>query len=275
MAPISKWIAAAIFVVACFGLADEGALMGAARAQTPTTTLDTEMKYFYRAPSTEAVTKILKEFSHSPFVGNPASYPPLTGFLAAFFSRHPESIDAIVSTDVDPRVLWPTAIALRLAGQGERAEAVSAQMRAAGLTPPKLDEIPVSLEMVRAQTPSDFDVLWGASFATGDPHYCLTILDAFRSYANKDNNASELVAVEAELVKGSNADLRWVRQKWGDAKTIALVYMATALWGLRSNAAQHEFVKLAIVRYVVNHPDEPAARALMGKVVGNANGKPL
>jgi hypothetical protein len=237
-----------------------------ASAQTPPTSLDMDMKYFYRAPSTEAVAKIVKEFSKPPYVNTPASYPPLAGFLAAFFSRHPDSIDAIISVDVDPRVLWSTAIALRLAGQAKRADEVSARMRAAGFKPPNLDSFPASLEMVQARTPADFDLLWGASSATGDPRYCLTILQAFRTYADKDDNASMVVSVEREIEKGSSGNLRWVRQKLGDAKTVELVYMASALWGLRSNAAQHEFVKLALLRYIAMHPDEPAARALMGRV---------
>ncbi|RQR88913.1 MULTISPECIES: hypothetical protein [unclassified Burkholderia] len=266
MALIPRWIVASIVVAACCGLAVDGGLVGGAKAQTLPTTLDKEIKYFYRAPSTEAVAKILKDFSKPPYVGNAASYPPLAGFLAAFFSRYPGSVNAVVTTDVDPRVLWSVAIGLRLAGQAQKAEAVAARMQAAGLKSPELDKLPASLGMIRAQTPSDFDLLWGASSATGDSRYCLVILDAFRSYANEGNNAKVLVAIEKEVEKGPKGDLHWVRQQWGNAKAIELIYMASALWGLRSNAAQHDFVRAAIGQYIAAHPDEPAARALVGKV---------
>jgi hypothetical protein len=246
MALITRWIALAIFLMGCHSFAPQSGLIRVAQAQTPPDTLGNEMKYFYKTPSTEAATKIVKAFGKPPYIGNTGSYPPLTGFLAAVFLKYPDNIDTIVAAEVDPRGLWSTAIALRLAGQEKKAEAISARMQAAELKPPALDKLPMSLEMVQAQTPSDFDVLWGASFATGDPRYCLKILEAFRSYANKDNNAGVLVVIEREIEKGSKGDLRWVRQKWGDAKTIELIYMATALWALRSNGAQHEFVDRAI-----------------------------
>ncbi|WP_152036702.1 hypothetical protein [Burkholderia pyrrocinia] len=266
MALTPRWIAASIVLMACCCLAVVGGKAGGAQAQTLPTTLDSEMKYFYRAPSTEAARTILKDFSKPPYVSNAASYPPLAGFLAAFFTKYPGSIDTVVATDVDPRVLWSVAIGLHLAGQAQRAEAVAARMQAAGLKPPVLDKLPASLSMIRARTPSDFDLLWGASSATGDPRYCMIILDAFRSYANEGNNAKVLVAIEKEVEKGSKGDLRWVRQQWGDAKSIELIYMASALWGLKSNASQHVFVRAAIGRYTAAHPDEAAARALVGKV---------
>ncbi len=98
--------------------------------------------------------------------------------------------------------------------------------------------------------PNEFDILWGASFASGDPRYALKILEHFATVANVDGNAADMVNVAGNF--GTGADTRWLVQKRGANKAVELIAQSTALWALYSNSLQHEFVRSAVgkIRYL-------------------------
>jgi tetratricopeptide (TPR) repeat protein len=121
--------------------------------------------------------------------------------------------------------------------------------------------VPASLDAVVATGPREFDLLWGASFASGDPRYCLKILDHFVGVANVDGNAEDMITIARNI--GTGADLHWVVAKRGADKGGALIAQSTALWALNSNAHQHEFVRNAVGQYIAQHPGEPASKALI------------
>jgi hypothetical protein len=41
-----------------------------------------------------------------------------------------------------------------------------------------------------------------------------------------------------------------------------MVYAASALWAIQSNARQHPFVKQTVTKYIGDHPGTPATKAL-------------
>ena len=115
--------------------------------------------------------------------------------------------------------------------------------------------------LFRSTGPNEFDILWGASFASGDPRYALKILDHFATVANADGNAEDMVNIARKF--GTGADKQWLVQKRGATKAAELLTQSTALWGLYSNSLQHEFIRSAVGRYLGQHPEEPASKALV------------
>ena len=101
--------------------------------------------------------------------GKAGAQPAMIGFLAASFQRHPGDIDAMIPAGLSPPILGVIALSLRLAGQGERAQSMVDRLRKSGAVVPDLARIPSSLNAVAATGPSEFDMLWGASFATENP----------------------------------------------------------------------------------------------------------
>ena len=125
---------------------------------------------------------------------------------------------------------------------------------------PNLATIPTSLDAVQAVGPPEFDLLWGASFASGDPRYCSKILARFAAVANVGDNADDLVHLARNMESGQ--DQQWIVDKRGPDKARELVPVASALCALHSNAEHHPFVQTVMTEYITAHSTEPAAKAL-------------
>jgi hypothetical protein len=158
------------------------------------------------------------------------------------------------------------ATSLHLAGQENRAQQFVDRLKAIGYGAPDLTGLPPSLDAVTAKGPGEFDVLWGASFATGDPRYCLKILASYAAVANVADTSEDIVRLATTLHGG--ADNHWVVEKWGADKARELIVQAVALWALDSNARQHEFVRTAVTNYIGAHPNEPASKGLLAVAQG-------
>jgi len=217
--------------------------------------------YFYREADPTKVAPLLAEFNASPAIMAPAAFPAMIGFLAVLFAKYPNQVDAMIPPDLAPRLQGAVAVALYLAGRADKAREIADRIKSAGLGTVSFENVPKTLDTVEARVPNDFDVLWGASFASGDPRYCLKILDRFAAFANVDGHAEDTVAVIK--ARAANADLRWLLEKRGEASARDIVLMASALWSLDSNARQHEFVRSALDSYIKSHPDTPASQALL------------
>lgn len=108
------------------------------------------------------------------------------------------------------------------------------------------------------------DMLWGASFATGDPQYAKRILDFYAPVADRGTiDVDDLVGVVKAIKSGDMRNVPALRSKYGDEKVVELVFAATALWGLNMNAGPHPFVRKLMHSYVAANPSEPAARGLI------------
>jgi tetratricopeptide (TPR) repeat protein len=153
------------------------------------------------------------------------------------------------------------ATSLKLAGQDARAQSLADHLKTSGAPAPDLRYVPSSLDAVAASGPNEFDLLWGASFASGDPRYTLKILDHFAAIANVDGNAEDMVTIARTF--GTGADIGWLKKKRGAQKAGDLIAQSTALWALNSNARQHEFIRNAVGKYITTRPEEPASKALI------------
>jgi tetratricopeptide (TPR) repeat protein len=233
----------------------------AAWGEETTAVSEADMTYFYKAPDPARVPRLIAYFDALRMAEKAGARPALIGFLAAVFQRYPADIDKMIPESSSPQMLHLLAVSLRLAGQQTRAESVVRELKSWDYSAvPDLAAIPASLEAVEASGPSDFDLLWGASLATGEPRYCAKILKRFAEVANADDNADDLVHLVRDRESGD--DQQWIVEKRGEDKARELILASTALWSLHSNAQQHAFVHGMLNEYLAQHPTEPAAKAL-------------
>jgi hypothetical protein len=257
---LTKVVPFAMLLIAAAALIDSSNLVvSSARAAETTSVSEADMTYFYKNPSPAGVARLMGYFDG--LSDKPAAHPPMIGFLAAAFQRYPSDIDAMIPAALSPRTLGVVAVSLQLAGQGERAQSMVDRLRKIGAAAPDLAAIPASLDAVAATGPSEFDMFWGASFATGDPRYCMKIIEHFAAVANVEGDLEDMVT----LVRGygTETDMHWVVEKRGADKARYLIEQSTALWALDSNARQHEFIRVAVANYVAQHPEEPGSKALV------------
>jgi hypothetical protein len=229
-------------------------------ADEPAAVSEADLTYFYKNPSPTLAARLITYLDVLGAAEKPASRPPLMGFFAGVFQRYPADIDAMIPASVSAPMMELLAVSLRLAGQQARAESMIGKLKARDAVVPDLTAVPSNLEAVGATGPSEWDLLWGASFATGDPRYCYKVLLHFAGAANSGANADDLVHLVRD--RESATDSRWVVDKRGEDNARELLADSTALWALNSNAQQHVFVRAMVSEYVAAHRSEPAAKAL-------------
>ena len=232
-----------------------------AEPTTAATVSDADMTYFYKNPSPARLSQLMAYFNTLAQSGKPFAQPPMIGFLAAAFQKYPGDVDSSISADLSLPMLEIVGYSLQLAGQDAKARSIADRLTSRGAAPPDFTHAPSSLDAMLATGPTEFDMLWGASFATGDPRYCSKILARFAGMANVDGNADDILAIAKAA--GTGADMHWVVDKRGAAKARDLINIASALWALNSNSQQHEFVRKVVGDYVQAHPTEPASKTLI------------
>jgi hypothetical protein len=242
------------------------------QAQQPSQSSDlgNVLAFFYRDPRPERLTGIFTSLQGQSLPWT--AYPPLAGLFAGIFSLHPDWIARLTPNAPDAKAASTLVAALRLSGQQAKAEMLRAKFASSGFDQRLEAEfagLPTHLEDLRITTPSQLDLLWGASFAGGDGRYVRPIIDFMAETAN----ASELVAVDISKIavgmSGGPRDIMvGLKEKYGDARTRQMIYAATALWAIRSNAIEHEYVKQAATKYIGDHPGTPATKALAAALTG-------
>jgi hypothetical protein len=230
--------------------------------------LNADFTFFYRNPSAERAVGVFKAFTESPSARQPNTHPALAGFLAAVFQRYPETIDKIVPPEGDILTSWTVATALRLSGQPEKSDAIVAGLKAKGLAVEGGVKYSTTLQKMVPRTASDFDVLWGASFATGDPQYCAMIMAQYAAVAQTEIIANDLISMLR--ARAAKTDLQWVHKKYDDAQAVTLMHTSSALWSLASNA-RHPFVGDFIKGYFKTHADDAASKGLACFLVPDCN----
>jgi hypothetical protein len=238
----------------------DSAAWAAEGAQTASVS-EADLTYFYKAPSPERAARLVTYFDSLRAAERDGTRPPLIGFFASVFQHYPADIDKIIPASISPQMSGLLAVSLRLAGQQAKAQSRVATLKSKNDEAPDLASIPSSLDAVEAVGPNDFDLLWGASLASGDPRFCSKILARFAGTANVGDNADDLVRLTRNRESGS--DQQWIVEKRGRDNARELIIVSAALWALRSNAQQHVFVRQVLQQYVAGHPSEPATKALV------------
>src|SRR6202453_4852714 len=180
----------ACFIAAAASIVLFNAVISPLRAEpTPATPVsDADLTYFYKNPSPARLSQLMAYFNTLAQSGKPFAQPPMIGFLAAAFQKYPGNVDSLISADLSLPMLEIVGDSLQLAGQDAKARSIADRLTSRGAAPPDFTHVPSSLDAMLATGPTEFDMLWGASFATGDPRYCSKILARFRS----EEHTSEL-----------------------------------------------------------------------------------
>jgi hypothetical protein len=222
------------------------------------------LSHFYLDPEPARLVGLLERLQKNASGWN--AFPPAVGFFAIVFQRRPAWIDKLVPDHPDSRTAVTVAAALRLCGQPAIAPALQSQLSQAGTDATlqaELAGLPPRLEDLQAVTPTHLDILWGASFASGDERYVRKVTDALARTANR----SELVALDIARVvlalSGGPRDiLPQLKDKYGEAGAREIIFAATAAWAIESNAQQHPFVDRFLTAYIAANSGSPAAKIL-------------
>jgi hypothetical protein len=239
--------------------------LGPAAAQPGTAPpKDDLLTYFYKDQRPERLVGFLEAYEASH--GNWNAYPPVAGFFAVVFQRHPDWIERLVPARFGPKVGTTLFAALRLSGQGAKAQGLRPRFEAAGLDPKLQAEfsgLPARLDDLQVATPTHMDILWGASFASGDPRHARKLMDFLARTANRSEAvALDIARTVLAMTGGPKEVFGELRGKYGDAGAREIAYAATALWAVTSNARQHDFVDKAVAAYIRENPGTPATKAL-------------
>jgi len=256
----------ALLAAICLG----GSLLSApASAQQPpqSSPVDTLLTTFYKDPRPERLTGLITQLQALPNAQNWQAYPPLAGFLAFVFRAHPDQIAKLIPAKLDAKSAETISAALRMSGQQAAYDKFQPRLtqigRDAQLTA-AFANLPARLEDLRVTTPTHLDILWGASFASGDGKFVQMITEYFARTADLD----ELIAIDVARVViamagGPKEILGQLRGQYGDVAARQIISAATALWALQANAREHEFVERVVAKYIADHPGTPAQKALV------------
>jgi hypothetical protein len=241
------------------------ALMVEARAQPQSQVpLDDDLfLHFYNNPEPARLVGFLESYQERAPSWN--AFPPVTGFFAVVFRRNVDWIDRLVPDHPDSRTAVAINAALRLAGEPAIRPNLQSRLAAAGADArlrAELAGLPLQLERLHVVTPTHLDVLWGASFASGDARYVRMIVDFLAMTANR----SELTAIDVAKVvlamSGGPRDiLGQLKDKYGEGAR-EIVFAASAAWALDANARQHLFIGDFLMGYITANSGSPTAKLL-------------
>lgn len=249
------------------GLAAVAVLVADARAQpasSPTVMDENLFTHFYRDPEPSRVAGFLERYQKAAPGWN--AFPPVTGFFTIVFRRHPDWIGKLVPDQPDARMAIAVAAALQLSGQQAVEPALQSRLLAAGtdaVLQAELAGLPPRLEDLHIVTATHLDILWGASFASGDERYARMIADFLAATANR----SELIAIDIAKVAlamtgGPRDIIPQLKDKYGEDDARRIIVAASAAWAIESNARQHPFVDQFLTGYIAAASGSPTAKLL-------------
>lgn len=238
------------------------AMVSASSLAAPPTARDS-IAHFYEDPDLDTVSGLIEAMAHRGLLDRKSAIPPVVGFLAALFERHPGRVDGWVADQGNPRAHWITALALAISGHRQKAIALAQRNGWAQKYLDVLNRQPAGLRDLPLNGPTRFDIMWGASFATGDPVFTIRILDKIEEGLELHGFAVDDVAAVADSRPNGRADrLKSVRSRLGDDEFVRLLPYGIALWGVASNAAQHSFVAETVEDRIAAAPNSALADAL-------------
>ncbi|GAC1336536.1 MAG: hypothetical protein NVSMB26_23240 [Beijerinckiaceae bacterium] len=221
------------------------------------------MNTFYKAARKPDIGTLIARWERLGSSDQPAALPPMIGFLAAYFQRNPDQIDRISRHSLGRKGEIVMLLALEASGNKTATHRVAAKWRWKDEDIAKLASVK-PLDQLVASSPSDLDTLWGASFATGDPAYVRKIYDFYARTANSPKiDLGDIVRVVEARRDNKPDSLRGIGERYPAEVARDIVFAASALWSLISNAALHPFVKAEIDGIEKDAGDTNAVKAMV------------
>jgi hypothetical protein len=213
--------------------------------------------YYYQRSSD--VVSILTDWERS---GSKAPNP-LTGFLAGLFAKHPEQIEHVTDATLGLDAQIVVVRGLLLADGYDLAIAAAEKW---GWPAEQVGNIVPhpALRGHKAENPEQFDLMWGASFATGDEAYVRPVFEYYSSAVDRQGvEVGDVVRLALAFRTEDKDAMIALRDKYSDDVFPRLVNATAALWSLESNSRQHKFVADAVNRFFQEQPGSAAASGFL------------
>jgi hypothetical protein len=239
----------------------------AQQPQNAATPADTLLTTFYQDPRPQRLIGFFDQFRTMPAAQSWEAYPPVAGFFAFVFRMHPDEIGTLIPDRLDARAAEAIAAALRLSGNQAAYEKFLPRLAKSGRDAELAAvfvNLPARLEELEIATPSNLDILWGAAFASGEAKFVDMIIDYFAQTANLDESvALDVVRTVGAMAGGSREMFAQLHARYGVLAARQVVFAASALWAIQTNAREHAFVEQVVATYIAEHPGTPAQKALI------------
>jgi hypothetical protein len=221
---------------------------------------------FYKDPRPERLIGFFDQLRTLPAAQGWEAFPPVAGFFAFVFRSHPDMVEKLIPDTLDAKAAEAITAALRLSGNQAMYEKFLPRLAKTGRDPALASvfvNLPPQLEELKITTPSNLDILWGAAFASGQAKFVVMIIDYFAQTANLDDSvALDVVRTVTAMASGSREIFDQLRGRYGVLAARQIVFAASALWAIQTNAKEHEFINRVVATYIDQHPGTPAQKAL-------------
>ena len=219
--------------------------------------LGSALSHYYEKPFDIAEFLVKWEQSGAP------ARDGVMGFLAGVFATKPDEIAKVTAaTNLGPTAQTAVVQGLRLADRYAEASGAASGW---GWSKSQIEAITPArpLRQTTAEYPRTFDVLWAASFATGDAAYVRPIFNYYTSVAAQDGiDAQDIVTIVVARRSANKEAVQAIAKKYPRETFQKVVFASTALWSLESNARQHKFVAAALDQYLKAEPNSPVAKGV-------------
>ncbi len=200
-------------------------------------------KDFYRSPDLNKVSGLIQRMDAAGRFSQPGTRLPMIGFLAALFAHYPDRFHwGADQLSIHGQIIVSSAMII-----GGRNEAAVEYLIGKGHSDKTIVQIARPLRPLSdwpITMAGDFDLLWGASMATGSDVYPRRILNHFNGIVASGKFPIEDIALIPQLKTSANKEQgRALFEKHGRENFSELLMAGAALWSLASNAKQHAFVE--------------------------------
>lgn len=187
----------------------------------------------------------------------------MMGFLAGYFAKYPDRIPQVTKAPLGQKAQLFVVQGLRLADRTNDAKVAASHWNWPASEHAKIIAV-TPLAKAKATGAQVFDVMWGASFATGDAAYVRPIYDYLAAYLSEPGvDVADVMTMVAFKHRVASQDaVKQMAGKYPKETFVRIAHASSALWSLESNARQHKFVAAALEQYAKQQPQSPAMKAI-------------
>jgi hypothetical protein len=233
--------------------------------QGPPSDADKLVSFLYKDPRPERLSAFLVQYENARPDGKWDAYPPIAGLLAVTFRNHPDQIENLIPSALGPKTAATVVAALQLSGNAAAIQRIRPRLQGVARDDQLAVEfanLPPRIEDLQIASPTHLDILWGASFAGGDPRFVQPIIGFYARTADRSEAIAIDVLKTAIGIAGGPPGPK-LGPIYGNDLGREIVFAAIALWAIRSNCRQHVFVDEAVAKYIDDHPGTSATKGLI------------